>query len=64
MFAGLRVQVRPVGDATDVNATVPVKLLIGATLTVAVAATPAVVVTEEGLAPRPKSATVYLTVEV
>jgi len=57
MLAGVRVHVRPAGDTEEVNATVPVNPLTGATVIVEVAAVPAVVVTEVGLAVTVKSVT-------
>ena len=57
MLLGVRVQVNPAGETELVSATVPVKPLTGATVTVEVAAVPAVVVTEDGLAATVKSVT-------
>jgi len=64
MLVGFRVQVKPAGETELVNATVPVKPLTGATVTVEVAAVPAVVVTEDGLAATVKSWTTKVTVAV
>lgn len=64
MLAGVRVQVKPVGDTELVRATVPVNPLSGATVIVDVAAVPAGVVTEVGLAVTEKSVIVYVTVAV
>lgn len=50
-------QVRPAGETEDVKATVPTKPFTGATVIVEVAAVPAVVVTEVGLAVTVKSVT-------
>ena len=55
-------QVRPAGDTAAVRATAPVKPLTGATVIVEVTAAPVTVLTEAGLALRPKSVTVYITV--
>ena len=55
MLVGDRVQVRPAGETVEVRATVPVNPLTGATVIVEVAAVPAVVVTEVGLAVTVKS---------
>ena len=55
MLLGVRVQVNPAGDTELASATVPVKPLSGATVIVEVAAVPAGVVTEVGLAVRVKS---------
>ena len=64
ILAGVRVQVKPAGETAEVSATVPVKPFTGATVTVEVAAVPAVVVTLLGLAATVKSFTVYVTVVV
>jgi hypothetical protein len=64
MLAGVRVQVKPAGETALVRATVPVKPLIGATVIVEVAAVPAVVVTEVGLAETLKSVPEKITVAV
>jgi hypothetical protein len=64
MLVGDRVQVRPAGDTEEVRATVPVNALTGATVTVEVAAVPAVVDTEVGLAFTVKSAIATLTAKV
>jgi hypothetical protein len=64
MLVGVRAQVRPAGDTELVRATVPVKPLTGATVMVDVAAVPAVVVTDVGLAVTVKSVTVTVTVAV
>src|SRR6266496_918591 len=58
ILLGVRVQVRPAGETEDVSATVPVNPLTGATVTVEVAAVPAVVVTAVGDALTVKSVTV------
>jgi hypothetical protein len=55
MLAGVRVHVRPAGETEEVRATVPVNPLTGATVIVEVAAVPAVVVTDVGLAVTVKS---------
>jgi len=55
MLLGIRVQVNPAGDTELVSATVPVKPFTGATVIVEVAAVPAGVVTEVGLAVTVKS---------
>jgi hypothetical protein len=55
ILAGVRVHVRPAGETELVRATVPVNPLRGATVIVEVAAVPAVVVTEVGLAVTEKS---------
>jgi len=61
MLLGVRVQVRPVAGETDeVNVTVPVNPLIGATVMVEVPATPATIVTAVGLAVTEKSGTATL----
>jgi hypothetical protein len=58
MLAGDREHVRPAGDTAEVNATVPVKPLSGATVMVEVAAVPASTLTLVGLAVTEKSWTV------
>ena len=57
-------QVKPAGDADEVRATVPVNALTGATVIVEVAAVPAVVDTEVGLALMVKSGIATLTAKV
>jgi hypothetical protein len=57
MLLGVRVHVRPAGETEDVRATVPRNPFTGATVIVDVAAVPAVVVTEVGLAVTVKSVT-------
>ena len=57
MLLGVSVQVKPEGDTVLVRATVPVNPLIGATVIVEVAATPAFTVTAVGLAVTEKSGT-------
>ena len=64
MLEGVRVQVRPAGETDEVRATVPVNPLIGATVTIEVAAVPTVVVTAVGLAVTLKSTILYVTVAV
>jgi len=67
MLVGVSVQVNPAGDTELVSATVPVKLLTGATVIVEVPAVPAVAVTVVGLALTVKSGagvTVKVTVAV
>ena len=64
MLDGVRVHVSPAGDTDDVRATVPVKPFAGATVIVEVAAAPAFVVTEVGLAVTVKSCTMKVTVAV
>lgn len=64
ILAGVRLHVRPAGETEDVRVTVPVNPLTGATVTVEVAAVPAVVVTAVGLTVTVKSVTVYVTVAV
>jgi hypothetical protein len=64
MLVGVRVQVNPTGLTLDVSATVPVKPLTGATVIVEVAAVPALVVTDVGLAVTVKSVTLTVTVAV
>ncbi len=58
MLAGERVHVKPAGETELVRATVPVNPLTGATVTVEIAAVPAVVVTAPGEAVTLKSVTV------
>ena len=62
MLAGVRVQVRPAGETVEVNATVPVNPLTGATVIVDVAAVPTLTATVVGLAVTVKSMTVTVTV--
>ncbi|TME44160.1 MAG: hypothetical protein E6I55_11290 [Chloroflexi bacterium] len=63
MLEGVRVHVNPVeGEMELVRATVPVKPPVGATVMVEVAAVPAVVVTDVGLAVTEKSAAAPPTV--
>ena len=62
MLVGLRVQVRPAGETVEVNATVPVKALTGATVIVDVAVAPARAVTPVGLAVTVKSLMLTVTV--
>jgi len=62
MLLGLRVQVRPAGETVKVSVTVPVNPWSGATVIVDVAAVPAVVATEVGLAVTEKSLMVAVTV--
>jgi hypothetical protein len=57
MLLGVSVQVKPEGETVLVRVTVPVNPLIGATVMVDVAATPALTVTVVGLAVTEKSAT-------
>jgi len=64
MLVGVRVQVRPAGETDDVNATVPVKPLTGATVIVEVAATPTFTLAVVGLAVTVKSVTINVTVAV
>ena len=65
MLVGLTEQVSPLeGETAVVSATVPVKLLRGTTVIVAVAATPGVVLTIEGLTNIWKSTTWTVTVPV
>ncbi len=64
MLAGVKVHVRPAGETEDVNATVPVNPLRGATVIVEVAAVPALTATVVGLALTVKSWTVTVTVAV
>ena len=56
MLEGLRVQLRPTGETEEVRATVPAKLLMGATVTVEVPATPEFAETVVGLGVIEKSA--------
>jgi len=63
MLVGVRLQVSPAGDTELVSATVPVNPFTGATVIVEVAAVPADVVTDVGLAVTVKSCTVTVTVE-
>ena len=58
MLVGVRVQVSPAGETVDVNATVPVNPLTGATVMVDVTAVPEFVDTLVGLAVTVKSVTV------
>ena len=62
MLVGVRVQVKPAGETVDVNATVPVNPLTGATVMVEVAAALANAVTLVGLAVTVKSVMVTVTV--
>ena len=62
MMLGVRVHDKPVGETADINDTVPVKPLIGDTVTVELAIVPTVVVMLAGLAETEKSVTVYVTV--
>ena len=55
-------QVRPAGETVEVNATVPVNPLTGATVIVDVAAVPTLTATVVGLAVTVKSMTVTVTV--
>jgi len=64
ILVGDRVHVRPAGDTDELRATVPVNPLTGAMVIVEVAAVPAVVVTEVGLAEIVKSGTATLTAKV
>lgn len=64
MLVGNNEQVRPTGETDEVRATVPVNAFTGATVIVDVAAVPAVVVTDVGLAATVKSATATLTAKV
>jgi hypothetical protein len=64
MLLGVRAQVNPAGETADVNATVPVNPLTGATVIAEVAAVFAVVVTAVGLAVTVKSVTRNVTVAV
>jgi len=57
MLLGVSVQVKPEGETVLVRATVPVNPLIGATVMVEVAETPAFTVTVVGLAVTEKSGT-------
>jgi len=58
------VHVRPAGETDDVNATVPVKPLTGATVMVEVAAVPTLTLAVVGLAATVKSVTITVTVAV
>ncbi len=60
-LVGLRVQDRPGGETVEVRVTVPVKLFVGATVTVEVAAVPALTVALVGMAVTVKSVTVTVT---
>jgi hypothetical protein len=60
MLDGVRVQVNPAGDTAEVRVTVPVKLLIGATVIVDVPAAPARTVTVVGAAVTEKFGTATL----
>jgi len=62
MLVGDTVHVKPAGDTVDVRATVPANPLTGATVTVDVAAIPALTVMVNGLAERVKSVTVKVAV--
>ena len=62
MLVGLKLQVRPAGETVEVNATVPVNPLTGATVMVEVAVAPASTVTLVGLAVTVKSMIVTVTV--
>src|SRR5436190_1483937 len=62
MLVGLRVQVRPAGETLEVNATVPVNALTGATVIVEVAVAPARALTLVGLAATVKSRMLTVTV--
>ncbi len=64
MLVGDRLHVKPAGATETVNATVPVNALTGATVMVEVAAVPAVVVTDVGLAETVKSRIATLTAKV
>jgi len=64
MLLGVRVQVKPAGETDDVNATVPVNPLTGATVMVEAAAALTVVVTAVGAAATVKSVTATVTVAV
>ena len=64
MLVGDNEHVRPAGETDEVRATVPVNAFTGATVIVDVAAVPAVVVTDVGLAATVKSATATLTAKV
>ena len=57
ILAGVRLQVRPAGDTASASVTVPVNPLIGATVMVEVPESPALIVTDVGLAATEKSAT-------
>src|SRR5438094_411874 len=62
MLVGLRVQVRPAGETLEVNATVPMNALTGATVIVEVAVAPARALTLVGLAATVKSRMLTVTV--
>ena len=63
MLLGVRLHVSPVaGDTVDDRATVPVKLLFGATVIVELPATPALTLKFVGAAARVKSWTLKVTV--
>lgn len=64
MLVGDNEHVKPAGETDEVRATVPVNAFTGATVIVDVAAVPAVVVTDVGLAATVKSATATLTAKV
>ncbi len=64
MLEGVRVQVRPEGEAEYVRVTVPVKLLTGAIVNVELPDAPARTETLVGLAARVKSVTWTVTVAV
>jgi hypothetical protein len=61
-LAGLRLQVRPVGETAEVRLTVPVKPLTAVTVIVEVPIWPALTETLTGLAPIAMSWTVNVTV--
>ena len=64
-LVGVRVHVRPVaGEIEDVNATVPVNPLTGATVIVEVTAVPTLAAMLVGLAVTVKSVTVNVTVAI
>jgi len=63
-LAGVRVHVRPAGETLEVNATVPVKPLTGATVIVEVAAVPTLTLAVVGLAATVKSVTITVIVAV
>ena len=62
ILVGLKVQVSPAGDTVEVNATVPVNALTGATVIVEVAVAPARALTAVGLAVTVKSRMLTVTV--
>ena len=64
MLVGLRAHARPAGDTVEVNATVPVNALTGATVIVEVAVSPARTVALVGLADTVKSRIFTVTVAV